>query len=173
MLSQLAAAGKVKKVFSHCFDTRKGGAIFAVGSVVQPTVRMTTLVPHTLHYSMNLTSIDVAGSTLQLPNSTFAGEVKGTIIDAGTRLSYLPEVVYKNTMNAVFYNQPNTVFYDFQDFLCFQFSGRVDEAFPTITFHFNGDLASSMHHTITFCIMGYTLGLISHTSLCYCHGVHS
>ncbi|GJN30657.1 hypothetical protein PR202_gb18982 [Eleusine coracana subsp. coracana] len=144
MLSQLAAAGKVKKVFYHCFDTRNGGGIFAVGSVVQPIVRTTTLVPNTLDYNVKLTSIDVAGRSLELPNSTFAEDGKSTI-DTSTSLTYLPEVVYKNTIDEVFYNQPHTIFYNYEDFLCFHFSGRVDEAFPTITFHFDGDLALSMH----------------------------
>jgi hypothetical protein len=46
MLSQLAAAGKVKKVFSHCLDTINGGGIFTIGDVVQPKVKMTPLVPN-------------------------------------------------------------------------------------------------------------------------------
>jgi hypothetical protein len=44
MLSQLAAAGKVKKVFAHCLDTIKGGGVFAIGNVVQPKVKTTPLV---------------------------------------------------------------------------------------------------------------------------------
>jgi hypothetical protein len=46
MLSQLAAAGKVKKVFSHCLDTINGGGIFAIGDVMQPKVKTTPLVPN-------------------------------------------------------------------------------------------------------------------------------
>jgi hypothetical protein len=45
MLSQLAAAGKVKKVFAHCLDIVQGGGIFAIGNVVQPKVKTTPLVP--------------------------------------------------------------------------------------------------------------------------------
>ena len=44
-LSQLAAAGKVKKVFSHCLDKSKGGGIFAIGEVVAPKYNTTSLVP--------------------------------------------------------------------------------------------------------------------------------
>ena len=44
MLSQLASAGKVKKIFAHCLDTIKGGGIFAIGNVVQPKVKTTPLV---------------------------------------------------------------------------------------------------------------------------------
>ena len=44
MLSQLAAAGKVKKIFAHCLDTINGGGIFAIGNVVQPNVKTTPLI---------------------------------------------------------------------------------------------------------------------------------
>lgn len=46
MLSQLAAAGKVKKEFAHCLDVVKGGGIFAIGDIVQPVVKTTPLVPN-------------------------------------------------------------------------------------------------------------------------------
>jgi hypothetical protein len=44
MLSQLANAGKVTKIFAHCLDTVNGGGIFAIGNVVQPKVKTTPLV---------------------------------------------------------------------------------------------------------------------------------
>lgn len=44
VLSQLSLAGKVKKVFSHCLDGRKGGGIFAIGEVMEPKVNRTPLV---------------------------------------------------------------------------------------------------------------------------------
>lgn len=45
VLSQLASANKVKKVFSHCLDGKNGGGIFAIGEVVQPKYSSTPLVP--------------------------------------------------------------------------------------------------------------------------------
>ncbi|GFQ02809.1 aspartic proteinase-like protein 2 [Phtheirospermum japonicum] len=45
MLSQLASAGRVKKMFAHCLDGVNGGGIFAIGHVVQPLVNTTPLVP--------------------------------------------------------------------------------------------------------------------------------
>ena len=45
VLSQLAASGKVKKIFSHCLDNIRGGGIFAIGEVVEPKVSTTPLVP--------------------------------------------------------------------------------------------------------------------------------
>ena len=51
---------------------------------------------------MNLKAIEVGGAFLQLPTDLFdTGDKKGTIIDSGTTLSYLPEVAYKALMNAV------------------------------------------------------------------------
>lgn len=46
VLSQIAAAGKVKKVFSHCLDDDSGGGIFAIGEVVSPKVTTTPLLPN-------------------------------------------------------------------------------------------------------------------------------
>lgn len=46
LISQLAASGKVNKVFSHCLDGSNGGGIFAIGHVVQPKVKSTPLVPN-------------------------------------------------------------------------------------------------------------------------------
>jgi len=46
VLSQLAAASKVPKIFAHCLDTVRGGGIFAIGDVVQPIVKTTPLVPN-------------------------------------------------------------------------------------------------------------------------------
>jgi hypothetical protein len=54
------------------------------------------------HYNVNLKSIDVDGTTLQLPAHVFqTGDKKGTIIDSGTTLAYLPELVFKSIMLAV------------------------------------------------------------------------
>ncbi|AQK52643.1 Eukaryotic aspartyl protease family protein [Zea mays] len=103
MLSQLAAACKVRKIFAHCLDTVRGGGIFAIGNVVQPPIVKTTpLVPNATHYNVNLQGISVGGATLQLPTSTFdSGDSKGTIIDSGTTLAYLPREVYRTLLTAV------------------------------------------------------------------------
>ena len=54
------------------------------------------------HYNVNLKSIDVGGTTLQLPAHVFVpGAKRGTIIDSGTSLTYLPELVLKKVVDAV------------------------------------------------------------------------
>ena len=57
------------------------------------------IVPLRPHYNVNMKSIDVGGTALPLPSHIFeTGEKKGTIIDSGTTLTYLPELVYKDVM---------------------------------------------------------------------------
>ncbi|KAF8689580.1 hypothetical protein HU200_041755 [Digitaria exilis] len=146
VLSQLADAGKVPKIFAHCLDTVHGGGIFAIGNVVQPKVKTTPLVPNMPHYNVNLKGIAVGGATLQLPTNTFnSGANQGTIIDSGTTLAYLPESVYKTLMAAVFDKYQDISIHNINDFLCFQFSGSVDDGFPMITFSFEGDLTLDVY----------------------------
>ncbi|KAM0916059.1 hypothetical protein ACQ4PT_010413 [Festuca glaucescens] len=93
------------------------------------------------HYNVKMKSIDVGGTALQLPPHIFeTGEKKGTIIDSGTTLTYLPELVYKDIMAKIFEKHQDMTFRGIQDFLCFQYHGSVDDGFPKITFHFEGDL---------------------------------
>ncbi|KAJ0988977.1 hypothetical protein J5N97_007333 [Dioscorea zingiberensis] len=146
ILSQLASAGKVKKVFSHCLDTTNGGGIFAMGHVVDPKVKTTPLVPDQPHYNVNLKSIEVGGAFLALPTDLFeTGDKKGTIIDSGTTLAYLPETAYKLLMAAIFSYQPDLSFHTVQDFLCFRFFGSVDDGFPDVTFHFENSLLLTVY----------------------------
>ena len=54
------------------------------------------------HYNVIMKAIEVGGDVLQLPTDTFdSGEGKGTIIDSGTTLAYLPDVVYESLMAKV------------------------------------------------------------------------
>lgn len=83
---------------------------------------------------------------LQLPASTSdTSNTKGTIIDSGTTLAYLPEAVHKDLMAAVFNKYPDLNFHTNQDFLCFKFSGNVDDAFPVVTFNFEDDLTLNVY----------------------------
>ncbi|MCH86778.1 aspartic proteinase-like protein 2-like, partial [Trifolium medium] len=43
VLSQLAASGKVKRIFSHCLDSINGGGTFSIGEVVEPKFNTTPL----------------------------------------------------------------------------------------------------------------------------------
>ncbi|XVF56403.1 hypothetical protein PTKIN_Ptkin06aG0117900 [Pterospermum kingtungense] len=46
MISQLAAAGNVKRMFAHCLDNISGGGIFAIGDIISPKVNTTPMVPN-------------------------------------------------------------------------------------------------------------------------------
>ncbi|PIA25750.1 hypothetical protein AQUCO_10800028v1 [Aquilegia coerulea] len=142
VLSQLASSGKVKKVFSHCLDGQNGGGIFAIGQVVEPKVKTTPLVPDQPHYNVNLKEIEVGKNILDLPSDIFeTGERKGTIIDSGTTLAYLPDVVYAPLIQAIMSHKPDLQLQTIEEqYQCFQYSGSVDDVFPTVTFHFEGSL---------------------------------
>ncbi|EXC29956.1 Aspartic proteinase-like protein 2 [Morus notabilis] len=147
VLSQLALAGKVKKEFAHCLDTISGGGIFAIGEVVQPRVNKTPLVPNQAHYNVNMKEITVGGDVLDLPTDTFdTADGKGTIIDSGTTLAYLPEVVYDSLMSKVMSQQPGLKLHTVEDqFSCFQFTGNVDDGFPIVKFRFDKSLTLTVY----------------------------
>uniref|UniRef100_A0A0D9ZJ05 Peptidase A1 domain-containing protein n=1 Tax=Oryza glumipatula TaxID=40148 RepID=A0A0D9ZJ05_9ORYZ len=147
LLSQLAAAGKTKKIFSHCLDSTNGGGIFAIGEVVEPKVKTTPIVKNNeVYYLVNLKSIDVAGTTLQLPANIFeTTKTKGTFIDSGTTLVYLPEIVYSELILAVFAKHPDITLGAMYNFECFHFLGSVDDKFPKITFNFKNDLTLDVY----------------------------
>ncbi|KAG2402168.1 Aspartic proteinase-like protein [Vigna angularis] len=150
VLSQLAASGKVKKIFSHCLDNIRGGGIFAIGEVVEPKVSTTPLVPRMYvraHYNVVLKTIEVDTDTLQLPSDIFeSGNGRGTIIDSGTTLAYLPGLVYDQLMQKVLTRQPGLKLYLVeQQFSCFQYAGNVDRGFPVVKFHFEDSLSLTVY----------------------------
>ncbi|KAF3493206.1 hypothetical protein DY000_02058184 [Brassica cretica] len=142
MISQLASSGRVKKIFAHCLDGRNGGGIFAIGRVVQPKVNMTPLVPNQPHYNVNMTAVQVGQEFLDIPADLFQpGDRKGAIIDSGTTLAYLPEIIYEPLVKKITSQEPSLkVHIVDKDYKCFQYSGKVDEGFPNVTFHFENSV---------------------------------
>ncbi|KAK3204515.1 hypothetical protein Dsin_018561 [Dipteronia sinensis] len=138
MISQLASSGRVKNMFAHCLDGINGGGIFAIGHVVQPEVNMTPLVPNQPHYNINMTAVQVGRDFLNLTTDIIGvGDRRGTIIDSGTTLAYLPEMVYEPLVSKIISQQPDLKVRTVQDeYTCFQYSGSVDDGFPNVTFHF-------------------------------------
>ncbi|KAK4282987.1 hypothetical protein QN277_014291 [Acacia crassicarpa] len=147
VLSQLAALGKVKKIFSHCLDNTHGGGIFALGEVVEPKVNTTPLVSGQTHYNVNLKDIEVDREVLQLPTDIFdSGNGRGTVIDSGTTLAYLPDTVYDQLMTKVMAQQPGLKLHLVEDqFTCFQYTGNVDDGFPIVKFHFEGSVSLTVY----------------------------
>lgn len=142
VISQLASSGKVKKMFAHCLDGINGGGIFAIGHIVQPKVNTTPLVPNQPHYSINMKAVEVGGEILKLPTNIFeVGDKKGTIIDSGTTLAYLPEVVYEALVNKMISQQSDLKLHTVDEqYACFRYSGSVDDGFPNVTLHFENSL---------------------------------
>ncbi|KAI3439398.1 Peptidase A1 domain-containing protein [Psidium guajava] len=147
MLSQLSSSGKVKKIFAHCLDCVNGGGIFAIGDVLLPKVNTTPLVPDQPHYNVIMKEVEVGGDVLPLPTDVFdSGDRKGTIIDSGTTLAYLPDEVYKQLMNAIMAKQPGLELHTVEEqFSCFHFVGSVDDGFPVVKFHFAGSLTLTVY----------------------------
>ncbi|CAK7340152.1 unnamed protein product [Dovyalis caffra] len=85
----------------------------------------------------------VGGTVLELPTDVFdSGDRRGTIIDSGTTLVYLPEVVYDSLMNEIRSQQPGLSLHTVEEqFICFQYTGNVDDGFPVVKFHFKDSLA--------------------------------
>ncbi|RVW69524.1 Aspartic proteinase-like protein 2 [Vitis vinifera] len=73
-------------------------------------------------------AVEVGGYFLNLPTDVFdVGDKKGTIIDSGTTLAYLPEVVYDQLLSKIFSWQSDLKVHTIHDqFTCFQYSGRYD-----------------------------------------------
>ncbi|KAH0685827.1 hypothetical protein KY285_016385 [Solanum tuberosum] len=142
VISQLAAAGTVKRVFSHCLDGVSGGGIFSIGQVVEPKVNSTPLLPNRPHYTVSLKDIEVDGEVLNIPTSIFElKSSKTAVIDSGTTLVYLPSKVYNALMNKLMAKQPQLQTHHHEEsFECFTYSGNVDDGFPAVSFKFIGNL---------------------------------
>ncbi|KAL2249170.1 aspartic proteinase-like protein 2 isoform X1 [Sesamum indicum] len=142
IISQLASLGKVKRVFSHCLDSKKGGGIFAIGEVVEPKVNKTRLVPRQLHYNAVMEAIDVGGKQLDFPKGIFGLPTSlNAVIDSGTTLAYLPSDLYKQLMDMIMAQHQEIKLHTVEElFKCFWYSGNIDDGFPVIKFHFEDSL---------------------------------
>ncbi|KAL1194901.1 Aspartic proteinase 39 [Cardamine amara subsp. amara] len=143
VLSQLAASGDAKRVFSHCLDNVKGGGIFAVGVVDSPKVKTTPMVPNQMHYNVMLMDMDVDGAPLVLPPSIIRNG--GTIIDSGTTLAYLPQTLYDSLIETITARQPVKMHIVEETFQCFSFTKNIDEAFPPVNFHFEDSVKLTVY----------------------------
>lgn len=142
IISQLSMAKKVKKTFSHCLASSKGGGIFAIGEVVHPKVNTTPILPNEVHYNIELKAIEVGDALLRLPPNLFNTQSKrGTIIDSGTTLAYFPEVIYTQLMEKITATQQNSITRTLDgQFKCYKYPGNVDDGFPLVTFYFANGL---------------------------------
>ncbi|XP_016442695.1 aspartic proteinase 36-like [Nicotiana tabacum] len=146
VISQLAAAGKVKKIFAHCLDGKNGGGIFTIGPVVQPKVNSTPLVPDSPHYNVVMKGIEVGGEVLDIPTTIFDTRSSMTIIDSGTTLAYLPSMVYSALIYKLMERQPQLNIRLVEgSFRCFDYTGKIDDGFPVVTFRFADSLSLTVY----------------------------
>ncbi|VFQ95577.1 unnamed protein product [Cuscuta campestris] len=145
VISQLAASGKVKKIFSHCLDNKNGGGIFAIGQIVEPKVNSTPLVENEPHYNVVMEQIDVGGEALDIRTSFFDSGVRNMIVDSGTTLAYLPDSIFKPLMNKLMEKQGDLNVHRVEGFQCINYNGNVDDGFPVVTFTFNGSLKLTVY----------------------------
>ncbi|XP_052189398.1 aspartic proteinase 36-like [Diospyros lotus] len=147
MISQLASAGKVKKMFAHCLDGTNGGGIFAIGQLVQPKLKSTPIVPNQAHYNVVLKALKVGHEVVQLPTGFLGLDVgRSMVIDSGTTLAYLEDDLYNPLMKKILDAQPDLKLHTVeQQFTCFQFTGNVDDSFPAVTLSFDNSLSMTVY----------------------------
>ncbi|XP_023748697.3 aspartic proteinase 36 [Lactuca sativa] len=148
VISQLASSGKLKKMFAHCLNgDNNGGGIFAIGNVVQPKVNSTHLIQDQPHYTVNVMGIEVGKEFLNISMDSYGRvEKRKAIIDSGTTLAYLPEVIYKQLVNKIVggkFDMRLSILHD--QYTCFKFPGSVDDGFPEVTFYFENSLSLKVY----------------------------
>ncbi|XP_062012463.1 aspartic proteinase 36-like isoform X1 [Rosa rugosa] len=150
MLSQLAAAGKVRNKFAHCLDsTKQGGGIWAIGEVVEPKMMHTSpIVPNQTRYNIVVEKIEVGSDAIELPTSgggdldETSGSSPDQIIaffDSGTTLAHLPPKLHEPIVKKILATDPGLKFQknDDGEYSCFEYSKKdVDEKFPIVKFTF-------------------------------------
>ncbi|OIW20745.1 hypothetical protein TanjilG_21810 [Lupinus angustifolius] len=131
MLSQLAASGKCVWFLS----------LFGSTNLIQWA-----------HYNVVLKDVEVDGDLLQLPLDIFdSGNGRGTIIDSGTTLVYLPPMIHSQLVSKILARQPTLKLYLVEDeFTCFQYSDKLDDGFPLVKFHFDGISLIAYPHDYLF-----------------------
>ncbi|XP_026458945.1 aspartic proteinase-like protein 2 [Papaver somniferum] len=90
-------------------------------------------------------SIQVGNTVLDISKFE-AGDGKGTHIDSGTTLAYLPGPIFDPVRQLILTSQPNLSIQLVEDFYeCFHFNKSIDESFPTVTFGFENSLELNVY----------------------------
>eukprot|EP00249_Psilotum_nudum_P016493 c25851_g1_i3 orf=664-2322(+) len=141
LISQLYSQGKTPRIFAHCLrGDDSGGGVLVLGNVLEPGFVYTPIVPSQPHYNVELKNIAVNGVALNVDPSFYrTSNVQGTIFDSGTTLTYLTEPAFGPFINAIIEGAPAQAHtFSSEGNVCFLYAGSVDDAFPTVTLHFEG-----------------------------------
>ncbi|XP_074286173.1 aspartic proteinase 36 [Silene latifolia] len=141
VVTQLSSQGVAPAAFSHCLrGDENGGGILVLGSIVEPGMVYTPLMPSQPHYNLNLESISINSQTLPIDASVFSTSTDtGTIIDSGTTLAYLAEAAYEPFVNAI----SSAVSQSVRPLLsrgnsCYLITSSVNDVFPQVSLNFAG-----------------------------------
>ncbi|CAH9090266.1 unnamed protein product [Cuscuta europaea] len=143
VISQLSSLGITPKVFSHCLKgDETGGGILVLGEILDPRIVYTPLVPSQPHYNLYMQSIAVNGILLPIDPGVFVtSESRGTIIDSGTTLAYLPLEAYEPFISAItsMVSQSAAPFVS-KSMQCYvvNSSSSITYIFPTVVLNFAG-----------------------------------
>ncbi|KAG0571210.1 hypothetical protein M758_6G210100 [Ceratodon purpureus] len=148
--TQLAAQAKVGRVFAHCLQgDNQGSGTFVIGSILEPNISYTPIIPKQYHYSVGMENIAVDGVNITDPTSFAIGvSGGGVIMDSGTTLSYLVEPAYTQFINAITSGAPvasyRLPYSDGSTSLCWMYSGDIASAFPSVTLFFDGGVVMNL-----------------------------
>ncbi|XP_059295359.1 aspartic proteinase 36-like [Lycium ferocissimum] len=159
LISQLSAHGVSPNVFSHCLKG-EGGGILVLGEILNPSMVYTPLVPATAHYNVNLQSITVNGKILPIDRAAFASSSdRGTIIDSGTTLAYLPTEAYDALVSAIAAAaSPLARPIKSGERSCYLVSSSVEDMFPPVSLNFAGDVSMQVRRADYLYRMGSSEG---------------
>ncbi|KAI3853703.1 hypothetical protein MKW98_025220 [Papaver atlanticum] len=118
-LDGLIGFGASSKFFAHCLDGKNGGGIFAIGDYIN-----LFNIFFRPHYNVNMKSIQVGNTVVDISKFE-ARDGKGTHIDSGTTLAYLPGPIFDPLRQLILTSQPNLSIQLSKDlFECFHFNKR-------------------------------------------------
>ncbi|XP_074276036.1 aspartic proteinase 36-like isoform X1 [Silene latifolia] len=141
VVSQLSSKGVAPAAFSHCLrGDENGGGVLVFGSIVDPGIVYTPLVPSQPHYNLDLQSISINNQKLPIDAAVFTTSITtGTIIDSGTTLTYLAEAAYDPFVSAITAAVSQSV----RPLLsrgnaCYLITSSVNDIFPQVSLNFAG-----------------------------------
>ncbi|KAL4573140.1 hypothetical protein LXL04_019937 [Taraxacum kok-saghyz] len=104
---------------------------------------------HRAHYNVELKAVEVGGDILQFATDIFdVGTKRGTIIDSGTTLAYLPDLVYNQVLQKIDAAQVGIQRHTVdQQFTCYKYPGNVDKGYPNVIFHFQNSISVNVERS--------------------------
>ncbi|VFQ60596.1 unnamed protein product [Cuscuta campestris] len=92
-------------------------------------------------------AIEVDGDPLDIPTDSFdIGSSRGTIVDSGTTLAYLPSTIYDSLKSKMMAKHSSLKMHTVEElFQCFYYYENIDDGFPDVSFIFQNSLHLTVH----------------------------